>query len=389
MDTFSKDPSIKWYFVAAIPFMFGVLMFYFFMKGGGGGGGGSSNTRHNSPRERLVYETFCREMADQNPTLWSRAGPREYVRVDGSVVARIKWWLIKYWLRPVDLVESTTSAGVVVVGSSAGRLQEERSSDDETISDGVRTALIGGGDGLSTLSKIQRYLSRRWTTQLVRHANPVTTDTEMGLINMKDDDDDDNYLDEGDDMTFTGRGDARLLTGNNSRPIGDGLDEVSAMPGGVVGRPKSWTSAPSSLDDGGRDGGRDGDDQQQQQHQSARYMDNTHLTIPTTGAGGRQGFSTLTSHEARGDRVNDLEDSSVINTRDVVDSITVTAAGAQSRLRINNSPSPSGRGAGRGASSGSSRDDGSRSSDCAIVEEEDERGRQGQDSIWRSGSSGD
>jgi hypothetical protein len=386
VDTFSNNPSIKWYFIAAIPFMFGVLTFYFFMKGG------SSDSRRRSPRERLVYESFFQEMANRNPTLWSRNGPRDYVHVEGRF-ARLKWRLIKYWLRPVDLVGS---AGVVATTATTTTTTPIVPDAEGAISDGVRSALIGGGDGLSTLSRIQRYLSRRWTAQIASGA--TTTDTEMGLISMNDD--------EFEDLAIAS-GDERLSGDHHS--IGEGLTEIAEILGAPAvpraGRPGLWTtsSAPSSLDH----------EHEHESHDDQGHVrSNLHLTVPGTSNKGlwtptvaATTTTTTDDHSHDHDHDNDI-DTDDINTTEIPNPVIAAAItrerARQQRLRSNSSPSPSGRSrgrAGRGTrargGSGSSADGGSaRNSDRILVEEEDaewlnERGRKGKDWMWRFGSSDD
>ncbi|EEA19631.1 hypothetical protein TMatcc_009768 [Talaromyces marneffei ATCC 18224] len=394
VDTFSNNPSIKWYFIAAIPFMFGVLTFYFLMKGG------SSDSRRRSPHERIVYETFFQEMANRNPILWSRNGPRDYVHVEGRL-ARLKWSLIKHWLRPVDLVGS---AGVTATTAAATTTTTAPIVPDAegTISNGIRSALIGGGDGLNTLSRMQRYLSRRWTAQIANNAT-ATTDTEMGLINMNDD--------EFEDLALAS-GDERLSGDHHS--IGEGLTEVAEVLAAAAvpraGRPGLWTtsSAPSSLDhehEHEHEYDHDShDDHDEQQH----VRTNIHLTVPGTGG---KGLWTPTATSSTNDHThgNDNE----IHTDDVpttaIPNAVIAAAitrdrARQLRLRSSSSPSPSGRGRGQGArargGSGSSAGGGGggggspRNSDRVLVEEEDaewlnERGRKGKDWMWRFGGSND
>ncbi|EED14038.1 conserved hypothetical protein [Talaromyces stipitatus ATCC 10500] len=358
VDTFANMPSIKWYFIAAIPFMLGVLTFYFLMKGG------SSDSRRRSPRERIVYETFFQDMASQNPTLWSRNGPRDYVRVEGWFV-RLKWRLIKYWLRPVDLVGSTTF-------TSATTTTPIPSSDNE-ISTGVRASFTGSGDGLSTLSRLQRYLSRRWTPQIAAHTTSTSAeDTEMGLMSMNDD--------EFENLARLS-GDERLSM-REHYSIGDGLSEVTeivAVPAVPrAGRPglMLWNSAPEGVSGNGSgsdDGGKGG---------------NTHLTVP-----GRR-VLTATTHDEHEDV--DTSDIDEINTSNIPNPVIAAALtrerARQHRLRSSSSPSPRGRGHRRGGSgSGSSGGTPGRGSDRVLIEEEDaawlnERGRKGKDWIWRFGS---
>lgn len=365
VDTFSANPSIKWYFIAAIPFMFGVLTFYFLMKGG------SSDSRRRSPRERIVYESFFQEMAARNPTLWSRNGPRDYVRVEGRF-ARVKWWLIKYWLRPVELVGSAgvTATTTTTTTTTSTTTTTPIVSDADAISDGVRSALIGSGDGLSTLSRIQRYLSRRWTQQIANHAITATEDTEMGLISMNDD---------GFEDLAVASGDERLSGDHYS--IGEGLSEVAEILSAAAvpraGRPGLWktSSAPEALD------------HEREHDQNERK--NVHLTVPGTGGKGLWTSSVAATNTASMNNHDNDIDTDDIPTTEIPNPVIAAAItrerARQQRLRSSSSPSPSGRG--RGSGSG-------RNSDRMLVEEEDaewlnERGRKGKDWMWRFGSSDD
>jgi hypothetical protein len=377
VDTFSTNPSIKWYFIAAIPFMFGVLTFYFLMKRG------SSDSRRRSPRERLMYETFFQEMAAQNPTLWSRNGPRDYVRIEGRF-ARLKWGLIKYWLRPVDLVAATTTATSTTATTATTTAPIVRDAED-AISDGVRSALIGSGDGLSTLSRLQRYLSRRWTRQIANHVT-ATEDTEMGLISMNDD--------EFEDLAVAS-GDERLSGDHHS--IGEGLSEVAEILSAVAvpraGRPGLWKMG-SGEDHDKNDG-------------EGHGRRNVHLTVPVTGGKGLwTSTATATSASSTDDHDHDHEndiDADDIRTTEIPNPVIAAAItrerARQQRLRSSSSPSPSGRGRGNRARGGSGSSGGGgggsgRNSDRMLVEEEDaewlnERGRKGKDWLWRFGSSDD
>lgn len=348
--------------------------------------GGSSDTRRRSPRERLVYESFFQEMATRNPTLWSRNGPRNYVRVEGWF-ARVKWWLIKYWLRPVDLVGSV---GVTATTTTTTTTTAPIVPDADAISDGVRSALIGSGDGLSTLSRIQRYLSRRWTQQIASHAT-ATEDTEMGLISMNDD---------GFEDLAVASGDERLSGDHYS--IGEGLSEVAEILGAAAvpraGRPGLWktSSAPEALDHEHED--QDRDDGQ------AQVARNVHLTVP--GIGGKRLWTPSVSATATDDHGqehdNDMltDDIPITEIPNPVIAAAITRERArQQRLRSSSSPSPSGRGRGGGRARGGSGSsaggsESGRNSDRMLVEEEDaewlnERGRKGKDWMWRFGGSAD
>ena len=129
VDTFSSNPSIKWYFIVSVPVMLLVL-------------GGWYITKHilarqrQTPYQRGIYESFFHDLAVSYPLLWSRVGPREYV-VPRTRMGKWKWWLIKRWTRP-----------------------------ERTIKAGQSNADTAAPDDLSRWSKCKRYLIRRWTNDI-------------------------------------------------------------------------------------------------------------------------------------------------------------------------------------------------------------------------------
>lgn len=130
VDTFANDPSIKWYFIAAVPFMLCVLVLWYLLKH-------VFARQRQTPYRRGIYESFFQDMATTNPSLWSRTGPRGYVVPKGRL-AKIKWHLIRSWSRP----EKTIRANVAGDGGSHG------------------------DDDLGAVSKLKRWLIRRWTAQI-------------------------------------------------------------------------------------------------------------------------------------------------------------------------------------------------------------------------------
>src|SRR5436305_4086366 len=110
VDTFAKNPSIKWYFIAAVPFvrflslpniantdnasfkMVSILLLYLIIKS-------LSSFAKPSPYQHGNYEPLFTSLSASYPTLWSRAGPRPYIQ-PSSVLARLKWRLINYWSLP-------------------------------------------------------------------------------------------------------------------------------------------------------------------------------------------------------------------------------------------------------------------------------------------------
>ena len=128
VDTFSKNPSIKWYFVSVFPMMLAVLISWYVLKH-------YLEQARQTPYSRGVYEHLFHELATNYPLLWSRAGPRSYV-TPRSRVARWKWWLILRWSTPDRTIK-------------AGSLDEE----DQF-------------DGLGTWSRLKRHWLRSWTAEL-------------------------------------------------------------------------------------------------------------------------------------------------------------------------------------------------------------------------------
>ncbi|EQL36643.1 hypothetical protein BDFG_02006 [Blastomyces dermatitidis ATCC 26199] len=128
VDAFADNPSIKWYFISCVPFMLCVLGAWYVVKH-------VIARQRQTPYQRGIYENFFHDMATENPSLWSRMGPRDYVRQKGYL-ARLKWYLIKRWSAP----EKT--------------IQARRESDDH------------GVDSLGAVSKLKRYLICRWTAQI-------------------------------------------------------------------------------------------------------------------------------------------------------------------------------------------------------------------------------
>ena len=134
VDTFSGNPSIKWYFVSAVPLMTLVLIFWYIIKH-------VLARRRQSPYQRGVYEHLFHDLATSYPTLWSRTGPRKFIRPQG-MMSRLKWNLILYWNRTEKTVRS---------GSA------DPDSDD---------------DDLGAWARCKRTLTRQWTSQL-QGAAPV------------------------------------------------------------------------------------------------------------------------------------------------------------------------------------------------------------------------
>lgn len=131
VDTFtgsSSNPSIKWYFVVAIPMMIFVLVLWLVIKH-------FLARSRQTPYQRGIYEHLFQELATSYPRLWSRSGPRDFIRPQG-MMDRLKWRLILYWNSPGKTLR-------------AGPADEDSEFDD-----------------LGTFARVKRGLTRRWTSQI-------------------------------------------------------------------------------------------------------------------------------------------------------------------------------------------------------------------------------
>lgn len=149
VDTFSDNPSIKWYFIVAAPMMVIVFLFWLVIKN-------FLARRRQTPYQRGIYESLFHDLATTYPQLWSRSGPRDVIKPQGFF-DRVRWGLILYWNNP----KKTIRAGPVGEDSEY--------------------------DGLGAWSRLKRTLTRRWTSQIRRvHQRSDVTSTsslEDGLIN--------------------------------------------------------------------------------------------------------------------------------------------------------------------------------------------------------------
>ena len=128
VDAFANNPSLKWYFISAVPLMLTVMVSWYVLKH-------YLERSRQTPFSRGIYEQLFHELATTHPQLWSRSGPRDYVRPRGRF-SQWKWWLIIRWSEPAKTVKAGVSDG-----------------DDQF-------------DGLGTWSHFKRYLLRRWTSQI-------------------------------------------------------------------------------------------------------------------------------------------------------------------------------------------------------------------------------
>ena len=145
VDTFSMDPSIKYYFAAAVPLMVLVLILWYVLKH-------ALASRHQTPYQRGVYEHLYHDLATQNPTLWSRAGPRRGVQPVGFY-STFRWWLLRRWFDPRRTIAKPPS------------------DPDEDV----------GGSGLGSWARVKRTLARRWLGTIDAHRRPDVSESELAL----------------------------------------------------------------------------------------------------------------------------------------------------------------------------------------------------------------
>ncbi|KAL9084281.1 MAG: hypothetical protein Q9159_005326 [Coniocarpon cinnabarinum] len=145
VDTFSNDPSIKWYFASAIPLMFVVLILWYVLKH-------SLASRKQTPYQRGVYEHLYHDLATQNSQLWSRAGPRRDVQPIGFY-SRLRWWFLRRWFDPRRTIAKPTS------------------DPDEDV----------GGSGLGAWARCKRMLARKWLGTIDARRRPSISESEEAL----------------------------------------------------------------------------------------------------------------------------------------------------------------------------------------------------------------
>ncbi|KAF2147083.1 uncharacterized protein K452DRAFT_293563 [Aplosporella prunicola CBS 121167] len=107
VDTFAGEgenlPSIKWYFISAVPLMVFVFLFWYFFKHGISARLPGRGYDNNAPMQRGVYEHLFHEWNEEYSSLWSRTGPRATAADKGirpGLINRLKWKLIAHWFKP-------------------------------------------------------------------------------------------------------------------------------------------------------------------------------------------------------------------------------------------------------------------------------------------------
>jgi len=93
VETFAGGASldIKWFFIVLFPFFAVVFIGWYILKH-------LLAKNHRMPVQRGLYEALYTHLEEQNRLLWTSQGPREYV-VPADWVSRVKWRLIKYWVK--------------------------------------------------------------------------------------------------------------------------------------------------------------------------------------------------------------------------------------------------------------------------------------------------
>lgn len=136
----SSYPSIKWYFAAAIPLMFLVVILYFVFKRADRFDGRSD------PAERGAYEHIYHDFATEFPNLWSRYGPRESI-VPKGFWSTMKWKLVTYWFDPSRTVAARGVSDI---------------------------------DEMSIWARFKRHVARKWLSQLKIVPGSSVTAAELG-----------------------------------------------------------------------------------------------------------------------------------------------------------------------------------------------------------------
>ncbi|KAF9696293.1 hypothetical protein EKO04_005551 [Ascochyta lentis] len=126
VDTFESNPSIKWFFITAIPVLFTVLVLWYGVKH-------SLSTQRQNPLRRGVYEALYHDLAVNYPHLWTRRGPKSGLTFVGTW-GLIKWRLVTRWF-------------------GGDKLQRKGDYDPAV-------------DEFGTWSRVKRYLVRRWLPEL-------------------------------------------------------------------------------------------------------------------------------------------------------------------------------------------------------------------------------
>jgi hypothetical protein len=106
-----------------------------------------------SPYQRGSYESFFTSLSKAYPTLWSRAGPRPYIRPT-TLISRLQWHLINRWATP-DADTTRFSDGRKIVST------KPTNDSDGTILDHV--------NDISVWTRCKHTLIRHWSGQIATH----------------------------------------------------------------------------------------------------------------------------------------------------------------------------------------------------------------------------
>ncbi|KAH6644120.1 hypothetical protein C7974DRAFT_407825 [Boeremia exigua] len=126
VDTFEGNPSIKWFFITAIPVLVVVLVLWYGVKH-------SLSTQRQNPLRRGVYESLYQNLANDYPHLWTSRGPKSDITMVGTF-GLLKWRLITRWFGSEKLHKTGDYNPAV--------------------------------DEFSSWSRIKRYLVSRWLPEL-------------------------------------------------------------------------------------------------------------------------------------------------------------------------------------------------------------------------------
>ena len=144
VDTFQKEPSIRYYFASAVPLMVLVLLFWYLIKH-------SLAHERQTPYQRGTYEDMFYKMANQYPKLWSQTGPRQGIKPQ-STLGRLKWQLIISWNNP-------------------GKTIRKNPGEDSEY------------DDLGAWARFKRILTRRWTSEITKFEDLSSSSTlENGAV---------------------------------------------------------------------------------------------------------------------------------------------------------------------------------------------------------------
>lgn len=141
VDTFTNNPSIKYYFITSVPFMLLVLGIWYLLKN-------KLDKRHQSPYQRGVYEALFTDLATKYPAIWTRGGPRTDVHPSGW--SGWKWRLLLDWADP----RKTIKAGTGIEDDGLGAWARFKRRYMRKWSKQIARSLSGGGDGGSSTDSL-------------------------------------------------------------------------------------------------------------------------------------------------------------------------------------------------------------------------------------------